>query len=75
MNIKPIKAGTHDYGPFGSIRYLVAEVEGFGKVYAIRQGGLGLWACPARIKMSREQEEAFDAAMDAAWEGLSHDKA
>ena len=54
-----------NYGPFGF--NMVATLQ-FGErtVVAVRQGGLGIWACIERSKMDRENQIRFDTFLDDA---------
>jgi len=45
----------------------VAEIQFNGKTYqALRQGVIGIWAFPARIKMNRVDQDLLDKHLDAA---------
>jgi len=57
-----------EYGPFGF--NMVATVEfSDGKFVAVRQGGLGIWACVKRSQMTREEQDRFDNFLDEAMSG------
>jgi len=54
-----------NYGPFGF--NMVATLQfGERKIVAVRQGGLGIWACTERSKMSFEEQTRFDIFLDDA---------
>lgn len=55
-------------GYFGGNAAMIVEAEGFGRIEALRQGGLGIWACAQRPKMSREQQKQLDEALDLLWQ-------
>ena len=64
MKITIIEKGRHEYGPFGFNLFIVAAVEGLGRIEAIRQGGTMMWAFRERPHLTKEALSEIDSAFD-----------